>query len=82
MGLETYELDTVDNQNTEKSPYPSEIRAPTSDERDVRALARLGKKPVFMFVHPGLDEVGSAPLVWASAAIDLHVSYIAEALQG
>ncbi|KAL9129043.1 MAG: hypothetical protein Q9217_002413 [Psora testacea] len=47
MGLHNHELDTVDTvdtQNMQKSPYHSETEAPTSDERDAYALARLGKR--------------------------------------
>ena len=48
MRFASLELDTVDNQNAQKSSYRLETELPTSEDRDVHALARLGKKPVLL----------------------------------
>ena len=41
------ELHTVNGHGViEKSPHTTELEIPSQEERDVQALARLGKKPI------------------------------------
>ncbi|KAG6989781.1 amino acid polyamine transporter I protein [Physcia stellaris] len=39
-------LPTADDNGMEKSPFPTEVEVLSEAERDVQALARLGKKPI------------------------------------
>ena len=41
-----YELDTIEDNGMQKSPYHSEMEPVTKEERDAQVLARLGKKSV------------------------------------
>lgn len=41
-----YELDTIEGNGMQKSPYHSEMEPVTKEERDAQVLARLGKKSV------------------------------------
>ena len=40
------ELQTINDNGMEKSPYTTETEVPSEAQRDAQALARLGKKPV------------------------------------
>ena len=39
------ELQTINDNGMEKSPYTTETEVPSQAQRDDQALARLGKKP-------------------------------------
>ena len=39
-------LPTADDNGMEKLPFPTEVEVLSEAERDVQALARLGKKPI------------------------------------
>ncbi|KAL8793290.1 MAG: hypothetical protein Q9195_004067 [Heterodermia aff. obscurata] len=74
------EVKSANDNGVEKAPLRTEIEVSSVDERDVQALARLGKKPILKAILAGSAYLGGN-MILALAKLN-HPNYAPELWQG